>query len=479
MNSSSKLLLPWDNPPSKGALDTLCIPEGCFTPYFQEPPQNDDLFDLPSLRRTWIEKAVCFLYRNVCFPHPPKVTLLTWVIGDGLGDFSAQLEAAKLLLDLNIDLSLISFYPNKMPLQDPHLPCAHIFIPYQEDKEGTWSNIPKTPIPLDAQKILSACDVFLQMPTFFPYTHELLSFMKHAPYYELIGEGGWGATPRFCPKNGFRSMGLHSWEKGLFFSKINPCFPDVTLPPGKLFFGYLRYPSSCLLFLQTALLIEKKNHDPILLYVFPSEGILQQIQHLTSFCKECGIQRIDIYYKNSFCSIPIQKNGKKLTIMQIDKTPRDKYQALLSQSFFLAGCRGDGSLTETLLANKVPFFDFPLHKKPLLEGLYCLAKHHLSYSHPTSAYIKEFLFENPNPMTLATLLQIPTLFDGFTSLLTILKKHYNMADFVPNLILRAACHRFYPLTALQEKVILQPFLNGEKEAIAVLQEIQDMIIHTL
>lgn len=484
-HSLSKLPLPWDSPLSEESLAKASIPRNYFSLYFTIPTKNKELFDLPSLRRLWIEKALCYLYKDKRPPIAPKVSLFTWVIGDGLGDFSAQIEAAHSLLSLPIELSLISLHPEKMPLSNPDLQCPHFFIPYQEDSTGAWSHIPYVNIPDKAVKAISSSNVFLQMPTYFPYTHEIVSLLDSSASYELIGEGGWGLTPSFSPKSGFRAMGLHPWEKGLFFPKtveINSTTEIdsilIKYPLSTFYFGYLRYPSYCRIFTQTILTIEKNKNSPICLCLFPCETLLQDIQKLIPFLKESNISVVEIYYKHSFCSISIQEKGKQLILIQTDKLARKSYQSLLSRSSFLVGCRGDGSLAETLLAKKIPFFDFPAHKKPLLEGLYSLSAYYLSKPHPTTLYIKEFLEEKPTASLLASLLQNPSLTEGFQKLTPLLSSYYNMQDFVPNLVLRAAYHHFHPWIAIQEKQILENFLTGNKDALSTLAEVQAMLDET-
>lgn len=485
MDNSNKQPFPWAKPPLEEELELLGLPRSAFPLYFDVIPPDVKLFDFPSLKRTWIEKAVANLYMKSPLPAKPKVTLFTWVMGDGLGDFSAQIEAAHSLIPLPIDLSLISLHPTRMPLHNPHLPCPHYFSSYEEDEKGTWSHIPAVYIPTNIKNVFSSSDVLLQMPTYFPYTNEILSFLKQGTSYELIGEGGWGSTPYFCPKSGFRSMGLFPWEKGLFFPRDPLKNSPIQNRPlaqvlekkslSKLYFAYLRNPSCCLLFLQTTLLLEKNNKQPICLCVFPSENLIEKLPYLTSFLIECGIQSIEIYYKNSFCSIPVQTEGKTLTLVETTKLPREDYQSLLMRASSLVGCRGDGSLSETLLAEKIPFFDFPPHKMPLLEGLFSLASHSLSSSHPTTCYIKTFLTKDPDPLILSKLLANPSLAKGFATLFSLLQSYYNMTDFAPPLIMRAAYHHFYPWIAMREKSLLDSFFFDEKNPFLVLRELKNMI----
>ncbi len=465
----------------------LNIPSSCFPPYIEPIPQKESFAHLPSLKRIYLEKALCHLYKSFPLKYTPNVTLFTWVIGDGLGDFSAQIETAKALLSNGMNVSLISLHPNQMPLTSPLLNSPHFLIPYQEDLNGTWDNIPPVKIPKKALDLLRKAHVILQIPTYFPHTKNILDPIlqkgKHKPSYELIGEGGWGDTPRFSPTSGSRALGLRSWEKGLFFPKISPLTTPLQdkflqkalqeASSSKVCLGYIRNPDKCLLLAQTFLIRMQEDPSDITLCLFPVEPLIAALPSFTSFLQSKGIQKVKIYYEGHHSCIPLQRTGKILTLIQTKKLLREDYQSLLLQSDCLVGCRGDGSLSETLSANKLPFFDFPPHKKPLLEGLVSIANHKLSSTHETSLYLQEFLKKEPDPHTLGTLAKNPNTLSGFIELYPFLQEYYSVEDFIKNLTHRAAYHHFHPEMAILEKQILDSFFFGNKSAFHALQEIQN------
>ena len=462
----------------------LGIPLTCFPPFIGSLPQNESFSHLPSLKRVYLEKALCHLYKSFPLRHTVNVTLFTWVIGDGLGDFSAQIETAKALLSDSMNICLISLHPDRMPLSAPSLNAPHFLIPYQEDSNGTWDDIPPVKIP---QEALAKAHVILQIPTYFPHTKKILEPLlqnpKHRPSYELIGEGGWGDTPRFSPTSGSRALGLRSWEKGLFFPKIpllKPLLQDTYLqtvlakaPSSKICLGYIRNPDKCLLLAQTFLIQMQEDLSDLTLCLFPIEPLIAELPSLFPFLKKQGIQKVIIYYEGHQSHILLQEKGKILTLVQTKKLQREDYQSLLRQSDCLAGCRGDGSLSETLSAGKLPFFDFPPHKRPLLEGLLSITSHKLSSTHETSRYIQEFLTEKPDPHILGTLAKNPNTLLGFLELYPFLQEYYSAEDFIKNLTHRAAYHHFHPGMTILEKQILDPFFFGEKSACQALQEIQN------
>ncbi|MBS0627776.1 MAG: hypothetical protein JSS09_06150 [Verrucomicrobia bacterium] len=227
--------------------------------------------------------------------------------------------------------------------------------------------------------------------------------------------------------------------------------------------------------IKTFLIQMEEDNSDLTLCLFPIEPLIAALPSLSSFFQKQGIREIKIYYENHFSHSLLQKEGKVLTLIQTKKLIRNDYQNLLIRSDSLVRCRGDGSLSETLSAQKLPFFDFPPHKTPLLEGLSSLANYKLSSSHETSRYINEFLVQDPNPLILGALAKNPQTRLGFLELYPFLQENYSADTFIKNLTLRAACHHFHPEIAFLEKQILDPFLLGEKKAFQVLQELKKLL----
>jgi|GEM_PF-4496192 len=464
---------------SEADLVNLSIPVSDFPPYIEPFPQKESFTHLPSLKRVYIEKSLVRLYANCIFKTPVNVTVFTWILGDGLGDFSTQIEAGKILLETFPETSLISLHPANMPLCSP-LPCPHFFTSYPEDGKGKWEPAALVDFPPQILETLSRSHAILQLPTYFPHTRSLMD--KLGKNYELVGEAGWGDTPRFSPTSGSRALGLRSWEKGLFFSKFSFDSKEIQEPSlkeilakigkGKLCIGYLRTPKGCELLMQTFLTMEEEYSSDLILCLFPSEPLIRNVLSYTSFFQKKGISEIKIYYENTLCSIPIREKGKRLHIVQTKKINREDYLRLLLRSDLLVGCRGDSSLSEALSAGKIPFPDFPPHKKALLEGLVSAAIHKLGKTHPVTKYAEEFLNDTPDPAVLGTLLKTKIIERGFSTLLVFLQEYYNAGDFLKNLTLRAACHQLYPGIRILEKQILDGFLFGEKAAFEALAEIR-------
>lgn len=457
-------------------------------------PEVAHFSDPATLKKLYSEKAVSHLYKNLTIKKNVNIVIFTWVIGDGLGDFSAQIETAKTLLASNLssaNITLISLHPTSMPLSPSNLGCPHFFIPYEEKTAGDWNSIPPVFFSKKILSLLQSAHVILQIPTYFPHTKALLSkiFHKKKPSYELIGEGGWGHTPQFSPSLGSRSLGLHSWEAGLFFPRTKEnftTFNDICNPFLKsalsknnkntdLYLGYMRTKISCKLFLQAILHMTRFEKKDLCFCAFPSESLIQELPSLTKELQEKGIKQIEIFYEKNYSRLPIQAQGKTLTIIQTKKISRSDYQILLQLANSPVGCRGDGSFSETITAKKIPFFDFPVHKKPVLEGLLALANHYVGFCSLFFQYLQEFSQENPNPYKIGEYLADQRLQKEFLFLSSLLLQKHNVETFIQNLTLRSVSHHFYPEIAALEKTLLNPFLNGEKTAFQSLKEIKSLI----
>ena len=482
-------------------LKKLDIPNSCLPIHTGLLPRENgeikkDFSHLPFLKRLYIEKTLFHLYSNFQSTNEVGIVIFTWVIGDGLGDYFVQIETANLLykeLPPSSKITLISLHPTRMLLPSINLDCKQFFVPYEESATGTWDMIPPVIFSEEILSILRSASVILQIPTYFPETKKILEKIVHkgGPVYELIGEGGWGAMPRFSPASGFRSLGLRFFEQGLFLQKIEPQTSLNDLGrlgnkrllaaflegqgPGKIFLAYLREFSSVHLLLETLLKQNEENLEDLSFCVFPSEELISKLPSLVGLLEKYGIGQVKVFYEESFLTIPIKQQGKVLKIIQAKKMDRSDYQILLLASDSLVGCRGDGSLSETLSAGKIPFLDFPLHKKPLLEGLLAVATYHLSENHETCKYLKEFFSASPNSESLGVLAREPRTQIGFNNLFTFLEENYSANDFIKNLTNRAICHYLYPQMAVLEKAHLDTFLHGEKSAYEALLEVKNEI----
>src|SRR3990167_950732 len=168
---------------------------------------------LPTLRRAFIEKALYSLYDQILIDSSVKITLFTWVIRDGLGDYMAALEAADILRKrfprLKVAIVALVSIDAKVAEDVP----VHLI---RYDKKCPLSLIP----PEALQEMLSS-DLILQMHTFYPETAELIHLFQNmkgrspCPKMEILGEYGFIESSWFHPRTENRSMGLHFLEKGV------------------------------------------------------------------------------------------------------------------------------------------------------------------------------------------------------------------------------------------------------------------------
>lgn len=472
MHNIFEQTVPFDFFLSEEEMEKLSLPRSVLPPVSRPLPDTPPFSNPLLMQKTLLEKAICKLYADLLGKNRAKVVIFTWVIGDGLGDFSAQIETAQALLLEGYDVSLISLHPERMsiPLFGQ---AVHERIPYQEDEQGTWSHIPLPSMSPLAVSLLKQADVILQLPTYFPYTREILHpFLQRSnppPSYELIGEGGWGHTIRFDPESGARALGLRSWEKGLFFRKFSFAPEENYSDPflqkameetkrARMSFGYLRHPKKVWSLFQTWILTEKTESNDLVFCAYPGHFLPELLRQNLDFLQKNGIKSLYIYDKNRFANLPVSPSGKTLSIILIDKLCREDYGKLLLRSEGPVGCRGDGSLAETLAGGKIPFFDLPAHKTGLLEGL--LERVEIT---TTRKYLEKFFSDEQNPEELAVLLRAPDLSEGFSRLFAFFRYYYEASDFLTGITARAVWQRKIPETAFVEQRIsgssLSPFLT--------------------
>ncbi len=185
--------------------------------------------NLAAIQALGIDKAVFSLYGNTLLPQRMKIVIFAWVIPDGLGDWVAAQEAARVLDEKipDLDIQLLFLTPRKLPPSPGY--STHV-VPCQ------------TPpcvsdFPLEALRILRNSRLILQIPTFFPGSEELWEAIRlipsnhPMPLIENIGEYGFLESSWFHPKSANRSMGLHALEKGIFTRSKAPCtFADIGQP---------------------------------------------------------------------------------------------------------------------------------------------------------------------------------------------------------------------------------------------------------
>jgi hypothetical protein len=485
---------------------------------------KDSFSYLPALKKQYIDKTLLYLYSSYQPKKTASIVIFTWVIGDGFGDYFTQIEAANILQETFPEISfvLITLVHEGTTLPLTSLPYTQYFVPYKADLHKGWDAITDIDFPTDAMHALHSASLILQIPTCFPSTHSLLQQIRSSsrPKYELVGEGGWIDTPLFNPLTGARCMGLHFLEKGVFIKKIpklNAASSITSLKNERIKsilsthlgsyrfnLAYIRYNEGLYLYLYTLLKNLENSQSDLIICVFHLEHLIGQFEiSYKSLFLQFGIKQVTLYYQNKMTKISLSSNGKCLKLVQMEQISHDDYLILLSLCSDLAGCRGDGSIFETISASKVPFFDIAPHQKKFLKDLISLAQFYHPEYPEAAAYLQLFLFapilrakqsenewieEWPDSQRytleelgekMGTLLQNPKCREGLRLLCETIQTRYDVKPVLQNLTLRALCHYDHPQMEILENHALDAFLFGEDSLSNILSEIKkDISIFT-
>ncbi len=458
--------------------------------------------DVALLKRLYIDSALLHLYSKIKAPQGAHVVILSWVIGDGLGDYAAQRETARILTEVLPEeaISLVTFLYKEAIFQKETLPFPQHVVRYT-DLSTNWKRIVSESINPTIDTLLKSADFILQIPTYYPNTHEI---MPKGPKYELVGEGGWLDTPHFHPLSDARCMGLHYLEKGIFIKKmpslneaphlLNKRLSKILfrreLPSKETINSYsqrARFNSAYTytdrgLYLYLHMLLkwlenDKKNCD---IAIFDLNHLLQNMETLyLPLFKKTGIREVAIFFEESVTTVPVSSKGKTLRLIHLNTLSHAECLPMTSFTQDLVGCRGDGSLSEAVSANKPFFLDPPSHKRELIKDLIALATTHL----PARPNLAEYLNLHLNTSfslqhlgdTMGSLLQNPEVTEGMVRLNQILQENYAVNPNLQNLTLRALFHHKHPNMEILEKSILDEYLYGDKSGDEVLREIKETL----
>ena len=455
-------------------------------PYFDEPQH---------IKKHLIDKQLLELYKRVCV-ESGEVVLFTWVIPDGFGDYYAQLEAADILTQaypsLRIKLVTLIHKDTPLPATLPLHSCCFLRF-----KGIVQEVIEPDPFSQETLEILRNADLILQLPTYYPYTQDLLEQIrkvpsqKSMPKYELLGEFGWIDRPYFNPKTAARCMGLHPLEKGIFLKKI----PVATKKCKNRFnLAYTKTQQGGYLYLYALLKATEHDSRDLDIAFFDMSHMLENVPSLFSGSR-WGLKTVHLFYKNHFTQIPLAQEGKILRLYHKEQLPHSEFLTLLSQSEDLIGCTGDGSISEAISSGSMYFIDPLLHQRAFVKDLLLLAKTRIpEYREaiewirlmiPSSEEKKEWLEEQDvqalslslqdRGEKMGVLLQNPRTKKGIQKLSKIICKEHSVNDFLCHLVNRTLVHAKRPELEIFEAVALDGFLFGDKSAITVLREISEFL----
>ena len=455
---------------------------------------------LPSLKKQTLSKALFSLYGKL--PAKGKVTLFTWVINDGLGDFVAAVEVMRLLKGRlpDLDLHFVGLIQEKV-LANLNLPEQSIVIPYERD-------CPFSLITSEAMETLRTSDLILQMPTYYPHTDELkLALGADGPKMECVGEYGFLESNWFHPKSGNYSMGLHFLEKGVLVRK--PChatWEDVKnerlqqwrRPENRFYLAYLASPTGGAIYLHS-LLKSLENDIAGIDICVPDLGWFVQFSEKQNKAGrpllewDLGIQSIEVHFQDQFCSIEVAPQGKKLRLLCPGFITQSDFRALLALSGEWVAVRGNQSFSEAVSQGKSFFYDGREHARYFIKDLAALAENRIGDYHGTlncvrgmaqgfvynlpveeAEWVEETFFQELEEWTSIALnmglaLQDPETIHGYKELNRIIAEEFSANQFLCHLVQRALFHRVHPDAERFESEQLSQFVSQKLSFAALIR----------
>ncbi len=457
---------------------------------------------LPSLKKQALAKALYSLYHN--YPASGKMTLFTWVINDGFGDYIAAVEVMRLLKGrlANVEVHFVGLIHEKMIEGLKSFENA-IIIPYKDDCDVNL-------ITEEAIELLRSSDLILQIPTYYPHFDALMDKVgSERPKVEMVGEYGFLESNWFHPKTDRFSMGLHFLEKGVLVRRpIEANWDDLENeelkkyrhPENHFYLAYLTSPVGGAIYLHALL----KSLE------FDAKGIDLCIPELSWFFRfierqekasrpilewELGIESIEIYYRGECHCLQIASQGKKLRFLCPQKISQSDFRVLLSLSGDWVGVRGDQSFSEVISQGKAFFYDGREHARYFIKDLLALAENRVGdypgclecirgmssaflYNLPVqdNEWVDETFFQEVEEWTAIALkiglsLQDKEAVLGFQKLCKIIVEERSVNSFLSHLVQRAICHQKNPEFEKIERENVERFASNRQTFSETIQKI--------
>lgn len=465
---------------------------------------------LPSLRKRTLDKALYSLYEPTD-PSWMKISIFTWVMPDGLGDWVAALNTARILEEKWPALDIQLFFVSSRHLsQNTEFPTT--YIAYEKDPLLTHFS-------LEVKKELRESDLILQIPTFFPGSQKLfeditsLPSKRPPPVIKSIGEYGFVKSSWFHPKSENSAMGLHALEKGVFVHKpLGPSFADIEHKPllewlfhtsapesaeidayrktHTFHLAYLTTPVGGAIYLHSLLKMQEHDSLDIDLCCPDIHWLIQWIERRNSegqplIEEHYGVKAIEIWAFGKPHRTILQETGKIVRIFHSPGLSPSDLGKLFALSDEWVAVRGNQSFSEAVSAGKMFFYDGRNHNRSFVKDILAIANNRLR-GHPstlevfqmmgeanlwnltpeTGEWVDESYFQEMEKMdwfviaiTLGTALQDLDTKEGFAEFCSIVREEHPFNSFLCHLVQRTGCHAKYPMLRQMEALQINLYLH--------------------
>jgi hypothetical protein len=465
---------------------------------------------LSRLKISSVERALFSLYDHFEPKAGTRIGILVWVMPDGLGDWMAAQETARVLHERFSELEIHLFaitQRNSLPQAsfETHL------IQYQGEAE-------RLPFQIDFKM-----DLVIQIPTYFPNSELIFAHQR----MECIGEYGFLDSSWFHPRSMHRSMGLHALEKGIFIRKHQVyAFAEIenrslllslfgTKTPGpiemdlydrktRFHLAYLATPSGGAIYLHSLLKMWERDGQDIDVCSPDIGWLIQWVEirqraGLSPLQETFGVKELVIEWEGQNHRAQIAEKGKIVRIISPGVLSFSDMHKLIYLSGDWIGVRGNQSLSEALSAGKAFFYDGREHSRYLIKDLLALAENRLS-GHKLAVYafrligqaflwnlpedleewVDETYFQQQEKMNWFTIaielgicLQDPDAIAGFKKLGLICSEEQSFAPFICHLVQRNLIHLQNPLLKEKEKEWSEQYGRSEISFTTLIQNLKN------
>jgi hypothetical protein len=310
------------------------------------------------------------LFQPIYLENPPEVKgtvyFLAVVHPDGIGDYFSLLKSARSFKANHpeIDVHIGYTHQVELPPIDPRdylLAPDHIHPFFCVSPGEALSQMDE-----GLKKALAIVHIALSMNTFDdPVLGPKSFYFAETTNFQGIGN--------YLQRNWY-SMGLQPFEEGIFLKRtFDPAAPWKDKRLEKLFeqgrATYLAYlgkiPEQLLLFIYLVILQQKEDPRDIDL-IIPKMIFENNLMMDTDWVESLGIRTIKLLnldksreYVMFETEAASQKTLRLIPALPLQQSDFEKVTALSED---LVGCTGDGSLSDCLIVDKIPFYELRSHK---------------------------------------------------------------------------------------------------------------------
>lgn len=433
------------------------------------------------------------LYQESNLQFKKEIIVLTQVLNDGLGDYYAASEAARVIKASfpQQKICLIPVFCSAEQSQKVSLPkkmdyhicqAGEACPPKIIERIKNASFVLEIPWKVDVftSRDISAIRDTMKFERKYFYIAEYGS-LNHGMGLEYQDEGIF--IKKVPSKSSMNVLKTKALKRDLFGKEV--ISEDVIkeyFQQHELFFSYLP---------------EEKKIMRMFLYTIASSlrsqnKIIDIISHLSpldeeidfQFLKEQGIAAIEFINKDSSLNVKkeIAEEGKLVRVFNPFPLPQKDLHILMINSHLLTGCTGDQSFSEAISFNKLPFYEFKTHKQLFFWHFLRLAEMELDSEENSLVEYLTALMQNieinnlseeeikKNSMVIGKMINDPTLFEAVQKLDRIIQEKFSFNETLKAIVAQKIFHEKFPKFARLEQEIIGQVCS---EKISSFQEIWD------